>query len=120
LVFGTAANIGPGDAVLLEGDAAPPEGPPNARYRPDAIGHAPGCACCRSRTGAAEALRLLFLARALGGQEFQRVVALTITAPGRDAVSRALAEDVFAAARFRLQEAEALARPYPPGPAGAA
>jgi len=52
----------------------------------------------------AEALARLFLARARGEVPwFCSVVAVTIGAPGRDAVHAALQGDVVTAARFRLE-----------------
>ena len=94
--------VGEGDAVLLEGDGALP---PGAAARFSAGGHAIGCACCIPRGEAGRALGWLFLARARGEvAPFGRVVAMTTSAAGREAVVAAVSGDVVASARFRLAE----------------
>ncbi len=62
-------------------------------------GHAPGCACCQSRSAAGLALAALFQARATGAVPwFGRVVA---AGADREAVMDALVTDSIASARFR-------------------
>ncbi len=101
VVLGGAA--GEGDAVLLEGDGVLPEGAA-ARFTVEAGGHAIGCACCVPRSDAGRALGRLFLARARGEvAAFGRVVAVTTSEAGRAAVVAAVAGDVVAAARFRME-----------------
>ena len=102
VVLGGAA--GEGDAVLLEGDGVLPEGAA-ARFTVEAGGHVIGCACCVPRSDAGRALGRLFLARARGEVvAFGRVVAGTTSEAGRAAVAAAVAGDVVASARFRLEE----------------
>ena len=94
--------VGPGDAVLLEGDGAFPAGVA-ARFSA-AGGHGIGCACCVPRSDAARALARLFLARARGEVAlFRRVVAVTASPAGQAAVTAAVTGDVLASARFRLK-----------------
>jgi hypothetical protein len=101
VVFADQASAGPDDALLIEGEAPAPPGRAVARF---AAGprpwHAPGCACCVPRAAAAAALGRLFLARARGEVAFFRRVVAVVNDPA--AVRAALAEDVLAAARFRL------------------
>ena len=92
-----------GCAVLLEGDQALPEGVAGVRFTARGGRHGAGCACCRPRSPAAEALARLFLARARGeAAPFSAIVAVTTTPAGRAAVLEALEADVLARARFRL------------------
>ena len=100
--FGPAALDG-GTALLVEGDAPAPAGTPVARFTlPVATGHSAGCPCCAPRGPVAAALGGLFLARAKGEAAwFERVVALTQGARGREAVLAALANDPLVSARFR-------------------
>ena len=104
--FGAAADAGPDEALLIEGDAPAPGRPAIARFvlRARLATHPLGCGCCTPRGPVAEALGRLFLARARGEVPwFSSVVAVTIGAPGRDAVLGALQADVVTAARFRLE-----------------
>lgn len=92
-----------GDAVLLEGDGVLPPGVA-ARFTVQAGPHVVGCACCVPRSDAARALARLFLARARGEvPPFRRVVAVTLTPAGREVVAAAVANDVLASARFRME-----------------
>ncbi len=104
--FGPIDAVGPESALLIEGDAPAPPGVPVARFVLAASsyppGHPPGCACCAPRGPAAEALGRLFLDRARGGRLFRDVVAVTRGPAGKAAVRAALAQDLLAAARFRL------------------
>jgi hypothetical protein len=67
-----------------------------------APGHAPGCACCAPRLAAAEALRLLFLARAKGEVAFFRSVSVFAPPAAEAALRTALQTDPMLAAWFRL------------------
>jgi hypothetical protein len=105
--FGSGEAAGQGEALLIEGDAAAPDGHAVARFKlaPGLIGHPFGCACCTPRGPVAEALGRLFLARALGEVAFFRsVVAVVATQAGEAAVRAALAEDQVSAGRFRLAQ----------------
>lgn len=101
VVIGDPTVVVRSDAVLLEGDvAAPPLAAAVGRFGASATSHQPGCACCRPRGQAAEALGRLFLARVRGEVAFfNRVVACV---QDRDAVNAALTGDALVAARFRL------------------
>ena len=102
--FGTVADAGPGEALLIEGQALA-AGPAVTRFVvPVRIGgHAVGCSCCTPRGPVATALGGLFLARARGELPwFRSVVAVTHSAAGADAVRAALDEDVVTRARFRV------------------
>ncbi len=102
VVFAPAATASRGDALLLEADAEAPAGLPVARFRLCQPEHGEGCACCAPRSAAAVALRELFLARVQGRVPwFGRVVA-AVCGEGEAAVRAALAEDGFAAGRYRL------------------
>ncbi len=95
------SEVGPDDALLLEGDVPAPKGAAFARF---VVGgeHAPSCACCTGRSGAARALSELFLARARGqGVFFKRVCVVSPSAEGRDGVVAALSGDVLAAGWFK-------------------
>ena|SRR5665213_2762062 len=101
--FGTAGDAGPGEALLIEGDA-PADRPAVARFvLPVRVAtHPLGCACCVPRGPAATALGRLFLARARGDVPwFRSVVAVTRGAAGAAAVRAALVGDVVTSARFR-------------------
>ena len=102
--LGTLGGVALGAALLLEGDVAPPAGTPFARFEVgSAFGHAVGCACCRPRGAAAEALSRLYLARVRGvATPFAEVLAVTTSGAGRRAVVEALAADPLTRARFRL------------------
>ena len=103
--FGSVAEAGPDEALLVEGEAPVPAGHPKARFRlaPGLAGHPVGCVCCTPRGPVAEALGRLFLARARGEVTFFRsVVAVAATPAGEAAVRAALAEDQVSAGRFRL------------------
>jgi hypothetical protein len=100
LVFGVTADAAPGDALLLEGRGT--DGPGRAWFAVSAW-HAPGCACCAPRNQAGQALSRLWLGRARGeGPLFARVIAVTVTPSGRDAVMAALEADPLASACFYL------------------
>ena len=66
------ATAAPGDALLIEGEGAAPEGLPVARFQLSRPGHLVGCPCCAPRGPVAEALFSLFLARARGACGFFR------------------------------------------------
>ena len=102
--FGPLGEAAVGTALLLEGDLAAPAGFPSARFEVgSAFGHAVGCACCRPRGAAAEALSRLYLARVLGAAApFAEVLVVTASAAGRRAVVDAIANDPLTRARFRL------------------
>ncbi len=127
---GTLADAGRADALLIEGEAAAPDGHATARFilpPADALpagafpagalpagAHPAACPCCVPRGPAAAALAALFLARARGGtQWFDRVLAVTATERGRAAVAAALSEDPLVSARFRAAPplAQTLAQP---------
>ena len=92
----------PGDAALVEMDAVPPPGVPHVAFTA-ASPHAPGCACCAARTGAALALDRLFLLRARGEMPFFRQVAAVLaTAAGEASLRATLDEDPVVSARYRL------------------
>ncbi len=116
--FGTSADAGPLDALLVEGAAqpgtnAPPGAPPGGVVAhfiatgasplgasPFGTSHFAGCACCIARPGAAAALGSLFQARARGQVAwFTAVVAVVAD---RAEFEAALLGDRLAAARFRL------------------
>ena len=104
VLFGTPVQSGADDALLCEGDGITEAG--QDWFQPDAPLpiHPAGCACCPSRTGAAMALARLLLARGRGsGLFFRRVIAVTTTPAGRQAVCLALEEDPLACACFRLE-----------------
>ncbi len=87
VVFGRASERQEGDVVLTEGLAG--------------VGHLAGCACCMSRTAAADALSRLFLRRARGEVPFFRRVLIDVDEVGKDAVRAALQSDPIVSARFR-------------------
>ena len=97
----------PGDsatALLVEGEPPTSPGRAVAGFVLARSPHLPGCLCCAPRTPAARALARLFLARARGdAPPFARVLALPQTDAGAAAIRDALAADVLAAARFRLE-----------------
>ena len=101
VVFAPAAMAGRGDAVLIEGDGAAPEGVAVARFSIARPGHVPGCACCAPRGPVAVALHGLFLARARDPVAFFSRVVVAAGAEGEAAVRQALAEDAFLAGRYR-------------------
>ena len=95
VVNGTAESAASDDVVLLEGR--------DFVFSPS--GHPVGCACCVARGPVAEAFSRLLLARVRGEISFfRRVLAVTCTAEGREAVLGALAKDPVVSARFRLEE----------------
>lgn len=104
VVFAPAGAAAAGDAVLIEGDGAVPEGAAVARFAAAKPGHVAGCACCAPRGPVAEALHRLFLARARGGAAFFSRVVVVAGSQGEAAVRRALAEDAFLAGRYRLAD----------------
>ncbi|MGA9866022.1 MAG: hypothetical protein WBQ75_06230 [Acetobacteraceae bacterium] len=102
--MGSLGEVTPDMALLLEGDLASPTGFPSARFEVgSAFGHAVGCACCRPRGAAAEALSRLYLARVRGtATPFAEVLVVTASAAGRRAVVDAIANDPLTRARFCL------------------
>jgi hypothetical protein len=100
VVFGTIDQLGPDDALLIEGDAVAPEGRVVVRLAAEATpSHAIGCVCCVPRSAAGSALAGLFLARGRGDVAyFRRVLAVT---EDRDAVSEAIENDMLASGWFR-------------------
>ncbi len=87
VVFGRASERQEGDVVLSGGL--------------DDTGHPAGCACCLSRTVAADALSRLFLQRARGEVAFFRRVLVDADDVGNEAVRAALRSDPLVCARFR-------------------
>lgn len=87
VVFGRASERQEGDLVLSEGLAG--------------VDHLAGCACCMSRTAAADALSRLFLRRVRGEVAFFRRVLVDMDEAGKDAVRTALQSDPVVSARFR-------------------
>ncbi len=102
--LGSLGEVALGAALLVEGDVEAPAGTPFARFEVgSAFGHAVGCACCRPRGAAAEALSRLYLARVRGATTpFAEVLAVTASGAGRRAVVDAIANDPLTRARFRL------------------
>jgi hypothetical protein len=101
VVFAPAGAAGGGDALLIEGDGAAPDGLAVARFSVAMPGHAVGCACCAPRGPAAAALHRLFLARARGTAAFFARVVVTAGPEGEAAVRQALTGDAFVAGRYR-------------------
>jgi hypothetical protein len=91
----------PTDACLREGRGA--DAPNQTWFQPPpAAAHAPGCACCPPRNPAGIAIAaLLFAAARAQAPPFQRLVAITTSQAGADAVRHALAHDPLVKARFR-------------------
>jgi hypothetical protein len=104
VVFAPAATVGSGEAVLIEGDGAAPEGLPVARFSVARPGHVPGCACCAPRGPVAVALHGLFLARVRGTAAFFSRVVVAAGPEGEAAVRQALAGDAFLAGRYRVAD----------------
>jgi hypothetical protein len=101
VVFAPAASE-PGDALLIEGEAAAPAGRLVAHFRLSGGVPWAGCPCCAPRGPISRALLGLFVARARGVCEpFTRVVVLA-SAAGEAAVRQAVADDAFLAGRYRL------------------
>jgi hypothetical protein len=101
VVFAPAGAAGGGDALLIEGDGAAPDGLPVARFSTALPGHAVGCACCAPRGPVADALHRLFLARARGTAAFFARVVVAAGPEGEAAVRRALVDDAFLSGRYR-------------------
>jgi len=100
LIFGRLADVGPDDAVLFEGGAQGWNGAA-ASFTPLAS-HAPGCACCATRTQAGHALARLLHDRARNQVVFfRRVVAVVETEQGRAEIETALANDPVVSSCFR-------------------
>ena len=102
LVFAQAAEAGPADVVLIEGQGQAAPGcdwfEPHA-----ATSHPTGCACCLPRNGAGMALARLILARGRGtGVFFTRVIAVVATPEGRADVLAALDQDPIVSCFCRL------------------
>jgi hypothetical protein len=91
----------PTDACLHEGRGA--DAPNQSWFRPPPpSAHAPGCACCPPRNPAGIAITALLFATARGqAPPFQRLVAITTSQAGADAVRHALAHDPVVKGRFR-------------------
>ena len=102
VTFAPAATAGRGDAVLIDGEGAVPEGVPVARIQATPPGHAADCTCCAPRGPVAEALHHLFLARARGACAFYTRVVVSAGAEGEAAIRQALANDAFLAGRYRV------------------
>jgi hypothetical protein len=102
LVFGQAAEAGPTDALLCEGEGTPGKG--RDWFQPDAgSSHPADCACCTPRNGAGMALARLILARGRGtGVFFNRVIVVVASPAGRAAVLAALESDPLVSCVFRL------------------
>jgi hypothetical protein len=105
VIFGRLDQAGPGDAVLVEGEALLRH-LASAGFQVEEVprepGHAPGCVCCVPRCAAGRALAGLLQDRARGRVAFfTRVIAVTETPAGRAAVEAALAADPVASACFR-------------------
>ena len=91
----------PTDACLREGRGADAPNQTWFQPPPPAI-HAPGCACCPPRNPAGVAIAALLFASARGhAPPFQRLLAITTSQAGDDAVRHALAHDPLVKARFR-------------------
>jgi hypothetical protein len=102
VVIGTAPSQG--DAVLVEdGFDMPAEGYA-VRFALGAgkPGHLAGCACCTLRGPAADALTIMFRARATGAAPFFTRMVVLASPAGEAAVREALEADVVTKARFRL------------------
>ena len=105
LRFGTLADAGDGDAVLLSHGAPAPPGLPAAWLKgkvDTAAGHSARCACCTPRNAAALALSLLFLRRGRGEVEAFRTVLAAVGEADADLVRAALQSDPLVSGRFRL------------------
>lgn len=103
LRFGSLAEAGPDDALLVE-DAvdATMSGRATARFGVASGSHGTGCVCCPPRSPAGLALARLFQARARGEVAFFRqVLAVTSSAGAAALVQAALDSDPLVAARFR-------------------
>ena len=100
VLFVNAATPGLTDAVLHEGEGQP--GPAWEWFGQVDGPHPEGCNCCTPRTQAGQAIARLMLARGRGvGPYFTRILVVTRSQEGRDAVLRALAEDPIAASFCR-------------------
>ena len=103
LLLTTKASLdrAPTDACLREGRGA--DAPNQTWFQPlPPSAHAPGCACCPPRNPAGLAIAALLFASARGqAPPFQRLVAVTSSKSGADAVRHALANDPLVKARFR-------------------
>ena len=93
VVFGSAGDAGPADAVLTEGKGT--AAPGRDWFQVDvAPAHPAGCACCPPRNAAGQALSRLILARGRGtGPFFRRVIVDARSEAGRGAVQAALDTD---------------------------
>ena len=100
--FGPVTDAGPGDAVLLPAGAVAPDGLPAAWLLPPAAGHAVGCACCRPRDAAAQALGGLFLRRGRGEVGAFRSVLAALGPEDASQVRAALEADPLVSGRYRL------------------
>lgn len=101
VVFGTLAEAGAEDALLLAGSAVPPPGRAVAFVAAGASPHAAGCNCCVSRGSVAQAMAALFVARARGEVAFFSRLLVVLDAAGRAAARAALEGDRFVAGRYR-------------------
>ncbi len=100
VLFGQAPQAG--DAVLVEQGLPIPEGAYVLLFTSAPSGHVPGCLCCAGRSSAAAALMQIFRDRAVGAAPFFSRLVVWATVAGMAEVTRALAEDVLARARYRL------------------
>ncbi len=106
--FGALASWRAGEAVLAGGGVAV-AGPAVWAVWPRAglDGHPGGCACCVPRAAAARVLHGLFVAAMRGEVARFSGVLADLDAAGQAVLRGLLAEDVFLAARFVLEEADA-------------
>jgi hypothetical protein len=107
VVFGRLEAAWPDDAVLFEGAARAWNGAA-ASFTP-AIRHAPGCACCATRSEAARALTSLLHARARGSVPFfRRVLVVLESEQARAEIEIALSSDPVASSCFKLEKKDVL------------
>ena len=92
---------GAAPAYLLEGENQAPPGAYSARFSLPTTAHFAGCACCTPQSPAAQALALLFRARATGAAPWFTTLAIRASPAGQAAIRAALAQDPMVAARYR-------------------
>jgi hypothetical protein len=109
VVFAASSAADPADALLVEARGpmsaplAPERGTTEVFATSRTIAHPAACACCTPRNAVREALGRLFLARVRGAVPFfRRVIAVTSSREGEEAVRHALTHDAVTKARFRL------------------
>jgi hypothetical protein len=101
VVFATLADAVTDDALLLAPSVIAPAGIATGRVGGGVLGHPSACTCCASRSGAAQVMAALYLARARGDVAFFSRLVVALDAAGAAAVHAALVEDRFVAARYR-------------------